>query len=136
MANGHPRHQFIHLPLRPQAQTATAAAAISIEVVNGAEMSVGVVVAAYHLPLLAEHGPAALQVQGHSAEIETQLLQKSFCMACQASNQWRKGRLTLQLPDTIKVAGPGTTRIWVGAGLAPQLVQGLKLQCRIQRIRR
>jgi hypothetical protein len=83
VANGHPRHQLIHLPLRPQAQTATAAAAISIEVVNGAEVSVGVVVAADHLPLLTKNGPTALQVQGHSAEIETQLLQKSFCMACQ-----------------------------------------------------
>ena len=93
-------------------------------------------VAAYHLPLLTKHGPAALQVQSHSAEIETQLLQKSFCMARQDSDQWRKGRLTLQLPDTIEVAGPGTARIGVGAGLAPQLVQGLKLQCRIQRIRR
>ena len=57
-------------------------------------------------------------------------------MACQASNQWRKGRLTLQLPNTIKVTRPGTARIGVGAGMAPQLVQGLKLQCRIQGIRR
>ena len=127
MANRHPRHQFIHLPLRPEAQTATAAAAITIEVVNGAEMSVGVVVATYHLPLLTKHVPTALQMQGHPAEIETQLLQKSFCVARQDSNQWRKSRLTLQLPDTIKVASPGTARIGVGAGLAPQLVQGLKL---------
>ena len=86
MANSHPRHQLIQLPLRPQAQTATAAAAITVEVVDGTEVSVGVMVAAYHLPLLTKHGPAALQVQGHSAEIETQLLQKSFCMACQDSN--------------------------------------------------
>jgi hypothetical protein len=135
VANGHPRHQLIHLPLRPQAQTTTAAAAISVEVIDGAEVSVGVVVAAYHLPLLTKHGPTALQMQGHPAEIETQLLQKSFCVARQDSNQWRKSRLTLQLPDTIKVTSPGTARIGVGAGLAPQLVQGLKLQCRIQRIR-
>jgi hypothetical protein len=113
VAYSHPRHQLIHLPLRPQAQTTTAAAAISIEVVNGAEMSIWVVVAAYQLPLLTKHGPAALQVQGHSAEIETQLLQISFCMTCQDSDQRRKSRLTLQLPNTIKVASPGTARIGV-----------------------
>ena len=94
------------------------------------------VVTAYHLTLLTEHGPAALQVQGDAAEIETQLLQKSFCMARQDSNQWRKGRLTLQLPNTIEVPSPSTAWIGIGTGLAPQRVQGLKMHRRVKRIGR
>ena len=93
-------------------------------------------VAAYHLPLLTKHWPAALQVQGHSAEIETQLLQKSFCMACQDSNEGRERRLPLQLPNTIEVTSPGTAWIGIGAGMAPQSVQGLKMHRSIKRIGR
>ena len=41
----------------------------------------------------------------------------------------------MELPGAIEIAGPGTTRIRIGAGPTPKLVNRLQLERRVQGIR-
>ena len=75
MAHGQTRHQFVHLAVGIKAQTAVAATAIAIEVIDRTHMGIGVMVAANHLIQFAHHRPTALQMQGDLVQIEAQALQ-------------------------------------------------------------
>jgi len=72
MAHGQARHQLIGLAVGVEAQAATATSAIAIDVVHGAEVGVGMVVAPNPLARGTNHGPGALDVHGHLGRIEAQ----------------------------------------------------------------
>ena len=75
MAYGQTRHQFVHLAVGVKAQTALAATAIAIEVIDRTQMGIGVMVPAHHLIKFAHHRPTALQMQADLAQIKAQALQ-------------------------------------------------------------
>ena len=90
--------------------------------------------ASHHLARLAHHRPATLDVQSHPAALEAQALQVRPGMAHQRLNQRRKAGVTLQLPDAIEIASPGTTRVGVRFLPGLQLADCLHLQGRIERV--
>ncbi len=120
VAHRQARHQLVVLALGPEAQAPAAAAAVSIEVIDSAQVGIGMVVPSHHLARLTHHRPAALQMQRQRRWIKSQLLQVGPDMALQPADQGREGGVALQLIDTVEVACPGAERIGVGLRLPPQ----------------
>ena len=119
MAGDQTWNQFIDLAMGPEAETATAVAAITAEVVHSAEVGIGVVMTANHLTRLCEDRPTSLKMQRYGITIKTKLKQIAMGEAHQLSNQSMKIWMVLKLPTAMKIASPGTTRRRVARGLTP-----------------
>jgi hypothetical protein len=78
------------------------------------------VMAPHHLARFAHHRPAALQVQGHPGGVEAHRLQVGAGLLQHQADQGREGRLAVQLPGAVQIAGPGAALLGIAAGLAPQ----------------
>ena len=134
MAHRQARDQLIEILGRKQTQAATGPCAIASEIHNRAEMGVGVVMPANGLIGSTHHRPAALDVQLHLALVKAQSRDVGLGLLSDGSHQGRKQRLMVQLPEAIDVAGPGTTRLGIALGLAPQLDHLLHPLRQLQRI--
>ena len=128
------RDQLIEGVGGKQAQATTGASAIASEIHNRAEMGVGVVMPPNGLLRPAHHRPAALNMQLHLAEIEPQSGHIGVGVLSNGSHQRGKRRVLVQLPEAVDVAGPGTTRLGIALGLAPQLDHLLHPLGQLQRI--
>ena len=60
-------------------------------------------------------------MQLHLALVKAQSRDVGLGLLSDGSHQGLKQWLTVQLPEAIDVAGPGTTRLGIALGLAPQL---------------
>ena len=97
-------------------------------------MGIGVVMASDCLIPVAEDRPATLQVQGHLGTVKTHRSQIVLGLLHHKISRTQEIGMTMQLPHTIEVTGPGTTGAWVTRGCPPQRQQGLQLCCQLQRI--
>ena len=66
-------------------------------------------VATHHLIPIADHRPAALQMQGNALAIKAGGIQVMSGLSGDEAGQIQKTRLTMELPHAVDVAGPGTT---------------------------
>ena len=121
MAHGQARHQLVGLAMGVEAQAATAARAIAIDVVHGAEVGVGMVVAPHPLAWSTDHGPGALDVDGQLGRIKAQGQQIGPHLLLQLATQPGKGGQPVDLGDAMEVAGPGIAGVGIALLLAPQL---------------
>jgi hypothetical protein len=94
------------------------------------------VMAPHHLARFAHHRPAALQVQGDPGGVEAHRLQVGAGLLQHQADQGREGRLAVQPPGAVQIAGPGATRIGIRNGEALQLPDRLELQGHIEGVDR
>ena len=134
VAHRQTRHQFVALTLGPEAQTTAAAAAIPIEVIDRAQVGIGMVVPSHDLARLTHHRPTALQVQRQRRRIKSQRLQVGPGVVGQPGDQGGEGGVALQLIDTVKVTCPGAEGIGVGLRFPAQGQHGPHQQGAFQRI--
>ena len=92
-------------------------------------------VAAHHLPELADHGPAALDVQSHPLPVKTEGLQIGLRVLHDPGEQAGEAWMAMELPHALEVSRPGAAWIGIGAGSFLQGRDGLDLQCGLERIR-
>ena len=97
-------------------------------------MGIGVVVTAHRLIPVAQHGPAALDVQGHPGAVKADALQIGPGLLHHLRHQGREGGMKMQLPDAVEITGPGATFAGVARGLPPQRQQKLQMGSQVQRI--
>ena len=92
------------------------------------------VVAAHRLIPVAQHGPAALDVQGRPGAIKADFHQISPGLLHHLCHQRREGGMVMQLPDAIEIAGPGATFTGVACGIPPKRQQELQMGSQLERI--
>lgn len=135
MTNSHAWNQFIDLAMGPKTQATTIAAAITRQVIDGAQVCIGVVMSSNHLTRVAEHGPASLQVKGNLTGIKAKLPQIGVGKAHDRAHEGSEESMAMKLPDTIEITGPSAPRIRVTGGLSPQAMDHLQLGSQIKGIR-
>ena len=91
-------------------------AAGTTQIQHSAEMGIGVVMTAHQLIPVADHRPAALQMESDLTPIKTHSVQVELRLIGDLRRQIDKVGMTVQLPDTVDVPGPGTTLMRVARG--------------------
>ena len=135
MADSQTRNQFVELLRRVQTQRSIITAAITAEIENSTEMRIGMVVTPDHLPPLAEHRPAALQMEIKAIGIESRHRQIAPDASRHLIRQVTEVRVLMQLPNAIEIAGPGAALIGIAGGVTPHRQERLQLSRQIQRVK-
>ena len=117
-----------------QAKSPLIPSSFTAEVHNGTEVSIGMVVPSHHLPPLTDHRPATLEMQIHLVAIKSSGLEVVPNPSNHLVGQSPEIRVVMQLPNTIQITRPGTTRIWIAVLVTPQGQQCLQLRRHLQRI--
>ena len=120
VAHHQTRNQYVQLLLGSEAQATAAATAVTIELIDSAQVGIGMLMPSHHLARLTRHRPT-LQVQRQRHRIKSERLQVGPGKA-------------LQLIHTIEVPCPGAERIGVGLRLPTQGQHGPHQHGGFQRI--
>jgi hypothetical protein len=134
MASGKPRHEFIALQWGMNTKHTLLTRTIPSEIQHRTEMGIGMVMASHELIPVAQHRPAALKMQSHSAAIKPNRLQITHGLLCHSLNQGSKLRLAMQLPNTVDITSPSASLTGVTHRLTPESQQCLQMPSKVNRI--
>lgn len=134
VTNGKTRHQLVRPGWRVHPQHPILSIARSTQIQHRTEVSIGMMMTAHQLIPVADHRPAALQMESDLTPIKTHSIQVELRLIGDLRRQIDKVGMTVQLPDTVDVPGPGTTLMRVARGGTAKREHVLQQTRQFQRI--